>query len=217
MSVDGQSSKSGNTSKTKNNEKPRSVPDAAVRLYGEWRFTMSEIEKIVKELSDSYHVEKLAKKNKDELRKQFFETVTKEFSDDDLAEDLVVVDAEDEDEAMREAEKKYPTYTVEAVRPHPDATGKFEAIIRERPEYKSFSIAVDGEVWQRQTTIGSPVIDEARLREQDPDLYEEVTTLPTERVMKPLKEIDDISLARLQKYVSPGKITQKLPAPKEDS
>jgi hypothetical protein len=177
---------------------------------------MNNLEKIVKELSDSYHVEKMAKKSKDELRKTFFESVTKSFSEEELAEDLVVVDAEIEDEALREAESKYPTYNAEAAREHPEAKGKFEVIIRERPEYKSFSISVDGEIWQRQTVVGAPVVDEVRLQQEDPDLFEEVTTLPTERVMKPLKEIDDIALARLQKYVSPGKITQKLPAPKED-
>lgn len=178
---------------------------------------MSDIEGIVKDLADAYHLEKSSKKNKDNARKQFFEAITKEFSEDDLAEDLVVVDAETEEEAQRQAESKYPTYTVEAARKHPDAEGKFEVIIRERPEYKSFSISVDGEIWQRQIVIGSPVIDEARLMDEDPELYEQVTTVPTERVMKPLKDIDDVALARLQKYVSPGKVTQKLPAPKEDA
>lgn len=176
----------------------------------------TELEELVKELADSYHLEKSAKKTKDELRKQFFGSVTKGFNESDLAEDLVVVDAEDEETALKEAELKHPTYSAEAAREHPEAEGKFEVIIRERPEYKSFSISVNGEVWQRQTIVGAPVIDEVRLQQEDPELFEEVTTLPTERVMKPLKDIDDIALARLQRYVSPGKITQKLPAPKED-
>lgn len=174
------------------------------------------IEDIVKRLSDSYHTEKKAKKDKDEARNLFFEAITKNFTEDDLAEDLVVVDAETEEEALKQAESKYPTYTAEAAREHPEAEGKFEVIVRESPDYKSFSITVDGELWQRQIVVGSPVIDEERLRSEDPELYEQVTTLPTERVMKPLKDIDDVALARLQKFVSPGKITQKLPAPKED-
>lgn len=215
--VDGQSIKPVNIDKTKNNERPRSALDAVVRQCGEWRFTrMSEIETIVKELAEAYHLEKNAKKAKDETRKQFFESVTKELSEGELAEDIVIVDADDEEEAEIRAKAKYPTYSVEASRKHPDVEGKYEVIIRELPEYKSFSVSVDGEIWQRQIVIGSPVIDEIRLKEQDPELYEEVTALPTERVMKPLQEIDDVALARLQKYVTPGKVTQKLPAPKED-
>jgi hypothetical protein len=177
---------------------------------------MSDIKKTVKELSEFYHTEKKAKKQKDALRLKFFEEVTKALSEEDLAEDLVVVEASDETEAKERIKANYPAYKIEAVRKHPDLEGQWEGIIIENPKYKSFSVEVDGEIWQRQTTVGSPTVDSDRLAEEDPDLFEEVTFIPEpERQMKPLKDLDPVALARLQKYVVSGSVTLKLPAPKE--
>jgi hypothetical protein len=139
---------------------------------------MNDIKDIVAELSDTYHLEKTAKKAKDHLRKKFFEEITKNFSETDLAEDIAVVDAEKEEEAINLASAKYPQYTVQAAREHPDLPGKFEVIIREDPEFKSFSVTVGDETWQRQTSVGSSVIDDSRLQEEDPELYETVTYIP---------------------------------------
>jgi hypothetical protein len=176
---------------------------------------MSNIESIVEELSDSYHLEKASKKTKDKLRLQFFKEVTESFSEGDLAEDLAVVEASSEGQAKDLIEASYPAYDVVAVSEHPDLEGKWEGIIRENPEYKSFSIEVGEEIWQRQTVVGSPTVDDVRLALEDPELYELVTEVPTERVMKSLKDIDEVALARLQKFVKSGKVSVKLPAPKE--
>lgn len=177
---------------------------------------MSNIEKTVKELSESYYAEKEAKTKKDALRSKFFEEITESLAADDLAEDLVVVEASDEKEATERIKANYPAYNIEAVREHPDLEGQWEGIIIENPEYKSFSVEVGGEIWQRQTTVGAPTVDAERLAEEDPDLFETVTFVPEpERQMKPLKDLDPVALARLQKYVVSGKVTLKLPAPKK--
>lgn len=175
---------------------------------------MTKIDDIVAKLSKSYHAEKEAKKEKEQRRADFFQTITDQFSEDDLAEDLAVVEADSEEEAYAQAEANYPTYNVIAAREHPDLEGRWEVIIQENPEYKSFSITVEGEIWQRQTSVGAPMVDDEKLAAEDPELYELVTEVPTKRVMKPLKDLDDVSLARLQKYVVPGKVSLKLPAPK---
>lgn len=177
--------------------------------------TEETIKEIVEGLSVVYHAEKQAQKKKEEFRKSFFEAVTASFGDDDLAEDLVTVDAESGEEAIRLAAAKYPKYNIVDTRKHPDLEGKYEVIIEENPEFKSFAVEVGGEVWQRQSVVGSPTVDDEALQAEDPDLFEAVTFVPEpERQMRSLAELDDATLAKLERYIRRGKITLKLPAPK---
>lgn len=74
----------------------------------------------------------------------------------------------------------------------------------------------DGFVYTRQISKAAPSLDDERLREEDPELWEEITYIPEpERVLKPLEELSPEQLAKIGEYLVAGRVSVKLGAPKK--
>lgn len=109
---------------------------------------------------------------------------------------------------MKEAEKEKNHWKDEFFRMIDNEVGKDEAF--------EFVNATDGFVYTRQISKGAPSLDDERLREEDPELWEEITYVPEpERTLKPLDDLTPEQLARLGDYLVAGRQTVKLGAPKK--
>lgn len=140
--------------------------------------TEAKLKEVVSKLGTSYRGWKDNEKVKDEARKEFFGLATEALRETTLAEEVVELPAKSLESATDLFEKKYPGWIVEEVRVHPDKDGHFEAIISENPELMAYIFEHDGWRYKRQVTKGSVYVDDERLREEDPDLWEEVTEIP---------------------------------------
>lgn len=120
-----------------------------------------------------------------------------------------------EDQAIGLLEEYNPRFEVDALRPTDEG---WEAIMVLRPEFMAFTyVGRDlGMVFQRQIVPGSPVLDDARLANDEPDLYAKVTfELPWGgTIVRPLDALEPQTLALVQNYVHEGKPTVKLAAPR---
>jgi hypothetical protein len=173
-----------------------------------------EIDEIISELAIAHPAWKQYEERKDKLRKEFFEAVTEEETQRELAEKVVEVEAADEGKARLLFEKRYPAWDVGTIRPHPDKDGIFEAIIKENPEFTPYTYTHSGKVFQRQVRAGGVYVDDDMLKADDPDLWEEVTE--EVRVLRPLEGLPAHTLARLQAYIFEGKPKLTFPSPKEE-
>src|SRR4051812_39687622 len=108
-----------------------------------------DIPEIISELAIAYPAWKQYEGSKDKLRLEFFEAITEEEKTRELAEKVVEVEATDDTKARDLVEKRNPAWEVEAIRPHPDKEGTFEAIIRENPVLTPYTFEYEGKVYQR--------------------------------------------------------------------
>lgn len=136
-------------------------------------------------LGKSYLAWKANEAKKEANRKDFFALATEAMSETELAEDIVEVRAPDESKARDRVKQKYPAWIVEAVQEHPKREGWFEVIISENPELLPFVYEAGFKI-KRSVSKGSPFIDDERLREEDPELWEEVTVLPYKGLLEEL-------------------------------
>lgn len=172
------------------------------------------------DLGIHYEAWKKNEKAKDKDKAHFFALINQIISEYEPEEMLyeVVGRALPEDKAIARAEKYNPRYEVEVIRASEHG---YEAIMVERPEFRSFVFvnAEDGMLYQRQVVDGGQLLDDERLRDEDPDLYEEATfELPWgERIVRPFDSLGPIFLAAVQQYIYRGKPTVKLPAPRQAS
>lgn len=201
---------SAGQSKQKSNAKDLSAPDVGALANG--RLSLSEFDFLV-DLGRYDAQEKEAKKEKAGLKERFFELATEKLAKEPLAERYASLPASSEEEACDRFAQYYAGYTLDAIRPVEGQEGQWEAILIEDPALKSFSVEVAGRVYSRQIRSGSPLLDDERLQEDDPELYEAVTEL--KRVVKPLESLDDDTLAKLSNYIYVGRPTVALPAPKK--
>lgn len=167
-------------------------------------------------LGSQYRAWKAAEKRKDELKKDFFESVESTLSLETPAQTYEEIFASDDSLAAEKAEKKFPTFrvlsTLEA------GEGVYRVVLEERIEFRPFVHINkdDGYVYQRQVTNGSPILDDDRLKAEDPDLWERISILPVpERELKPWNQIDPEDIAKLSEYLYSGKPQVKLAAPRK--
>lgn len=154
--------------------------------------------------------EKKAKAEKAKLRTRFFDKATEQERQGSLGERYAVVPAQDEKQARERIARYYSGFTISAIR---ETDGDWEAILVEDPALVPFSIEVDGYIFERQIRSGSVMLDDERLKEEDPELYESITRQVT--VVKPLDDLDKETLAKLASYIYTGQPSVALPAPKE--
>lgn len=177
---------------------------------------VNDIETIVKELADAYGKSKKFTATKDVKRKEFFAAITEEMESRELAERVIEEPAMATDDTWADVEARvkmrYPTWTIEDYRSHPDKEEVWEIILKEDPELMPYSIEVDGKIWQRQIVSGSVYVDDERLKKEDPELWLEVSE--EVRVLRPLEDLEAHTLAKLQNYIFEGKPKITLPAPK---
>lgn len=179
--------------------------------------TPPSLNDLVDKLGQEYRAWKEAEGKKDELRKEFFKLVTEEVSDQ-LEEKYVTVTAILEEDVRDYVAKKYPRWEIIDLRPEGTIQDLWEVIIEENPEYKTYSY-VDhdhGYVYTKQVSSGSMYVDDERLQQKDPDLYEQVTYVPEpERKLRSLEELEPELLARLSEYLYEGRPKVSLAAPRK--
>lgn len=142
-------------------------------------------EEVIAELAPKYTTWKSSEKTKEKLRKEFLEAVTEFLKQGDLAEKVVTIEADDEDKARELAEKLYPLWTVDELRPTPEVDqGSFDAILVENPQFLPFTIEYDGKVWGRQIRSGSTFVDDERLMEEDPQFYWDISDYQGEPLIR---------------------------------
>jgi hypothetical protein len=177
------------------------------------------MQEVTTDLGVHYRAWKDNEKAKDKDKARFWSLITAEAStsfplDEALFE--VVGAGLTEQQARERAEKYNPRFAVDMIREVEDG---WEAIMVERPEFVPYTFVnvEDGMVYQRQVVPGGQLLDDDRMREEDPDLYEEVTfELPWgDRIVRPLDALDPRTLADVQGYIYRGKPSVKLPAPRK--
>lgn len=205
---------------------------------------MTDLADLTTKLGKAYKKWKDGEKEKDKLRKQFFDAVT-EAAAEDLDEKVIDVELAESDTIEAYVERQHPGWNLDEYRVNED--GATEAILVIDPAYKPFVYvnAADGMVYQRQVVSGGQVLDDERLRAEDPDLWIEITEIPNfsdivdialeilpegtrrgiekrvnqnwkgERVLRNLDDLNPEVQTRLQQYIHPGKPSVKLAAPKK--
>lgn len=137
-------------------------------------------EEIVADLAPAYKEWKGGEKSKNKLKEEFFEAITTKLANEELGEDIVLVEeAESEKDGQEWVEKRHPFHEVTDARKNPDGSG-FEYIIRERPEFMTFYVDYDGYTYGRQVASGSLLLDDEALKDDNEELWFEVTEFPNE-------------------------------------
>lgn len=173
------------------------------------------LNQITSELGKNYKSWKQAEKSKNKAKDQFFAAVTQELEQDTPAQIIQTIKAKSDYEARDVAAKKYPTYIVLTL-DEPEE-GIFKVTLEEDVTMRPFIYvnAEDGMVYQRQVVEGSSLLDDDRLREENPRLWEEITHIPNELVMKPLEDLSDSQLESLREFMYSGRPVVKLAAPRK--
>lgn len=205
----------------------------------------AKLDSLVLELGEVYFIRKEADDEQKRYRDEFFEAATEEASEGSLARLVVQVpqDVTSEDEARTYAEQYYPGYLANEVT-HKEGGG-WSVSIEENPTLTTFEYAVevDGGVKDakgkshpgyrivRTSRAGSVVLDDERLREKDPDLWEAITTIDNydliadmlyhanvdhedihplinsydfPRVLKPIEDLDPKDVEKIKPYMHEG-------------
>jgi len=175
---------------------------------------MSDLDLITKGLAGAYKEWKSGEKSKNKFRDDFFQAIEDEVSSSPMAEKIATIGAADEASARSLLSKQYPSWTVDEIR---ETDGVYQAILVENPQYVGFTYVNKdlGLAFQKQVSSGSVFVDDERLAEEDPELYEQVTYVPTERKLRDLESLPSELIAKLSEYIYEGKPTVKLAAPRK--
>lgn len=169
------------------------------------------LEEITSRLGRKYRAFKEAEKAKNEAKEAFFREATEVLSRETQAQILELIEAKDREEAKEVAHKQFPRYTLLDVKE--ESSGLYRILLEELPNMRSFSFENDGFIYQRQVTEGSLMIDDERLKEENPQLWEEIT-VPT-RELKPPETLTPEQIAEVRKFFYRGKPSVKLAAPRK--
>ncbi len=172
-----------------------------------------ELVEVTKQLGKNYLKAKAADKEKTACRAKFFELVNERENDEPT--ETIGVAADSEPEARAQALKYFPAHKVLTVRDNEDGTFLLEIQIDDPYRPFTFVNPEDGMVYARQARAGSLHLDEERLKEENPELYERVTYVPEERVLRDLDEIEDEDAAVLGDYLYSDKPTMVLASPRK--
>jgi len=150
------------------------------------------IEDIVSELGPIQRRLTEDEKSKKALRTEFFDAATQEINPTSLVQDLLEVEAEDQVEVEAYVVKHHPAFEIDEVRKHPEKEGFYEVIIIERPEFVPYSIDHDGWTYRRQINKGDVFVDDDRMRDEDENLWIQVTDWPYREALDALISGHDV-------------------------
>jgi hypothetical protein len=171
-----------------------------------------KIEEITKQFGEKHSAKDKAEKEMKKLRQQFFDLI--EIPEPELAQQTIY--AETDDPAQYVA-ILYPKWKIVSKWERKD--GEWKLIIQEDPTKKNhiFVNPLDKQVYTRTVVEGAPDVDLERMKEEDPELYERLTfePPPPPRELFPLSSMDDEEKAGLRKYLTPGKLTNRMEAPRK--
>lgn len=171
-----------------------------------------DFENVTTDLGISYRLAKEADKRKSESRSKFFELINEQENEEPT--EFVFVKASSELEAVFRINKYRPAHRVVNSR---EVDGGYEFELQIDSKYRTFTYVnpSDGMVYSRQARSGSLHIDEERLRDENPELYERVTYVPQEPVLRDLDEIEDEDAAELAEYMYSEAPTMRLAPPRK--
>lgn len=174
----------------------------------------ADMSQVTKKLGQSYRQWKESEKEKNRLRDEFFRVATEACQEETPAQVVEQVEAQDEEECLRSAQRRFPRHKVLDVREVSE--GQWNVILEENPELKEFSYVneEDGQVYQRIISEGAPSLDDEGLKEEQPGLWEAITQEVTRRELRPLEELTPEQQAALRPYLTMPKPQTRLGAPR---
>lgn len=185
---------------------PEPTPVVQSTLWEALAFTTTQ-------LGQSYAAWKEEEKNKEEDRKAFFKLAVEALLASETIElrtKVVEIKLTCDPYGIEIAEarviQKHPRFLIEGIQ----ATGAktYKAVLKENPEFTTFTYvnANDGNTYTRRVDDGSLRIDETRMAEERPDLYESVTieTWGGNKVMCPLDMMTPGMQQSISEFIFPG-------------
>lgn len=176
----------------------------------------SKIEEVTKQFGEKHAAKDKADKEMKKLRKQFFDLI--EVPEPELARQTIYVEAEDPEQYVATLYPKWRIVSYKTVAREADPP-EWKVIIQEDPDKKTYIFVnpLDKQVYQRTVAEGAPELDLERMKKEDPEFYERVTfePPPPPRELFPLASMDDEEKEGLKKYLTPGKLTNRMEAPRK--
>src|SRR5438105_636461 len=142
----------------------------------------------VTNLGKKYSEWKHAERAKNELRDEFFRQINDHLKDEVAPQLVVEFPTDDEEEALRQAQRQYVRYRIVATS---KVDQGYQVILEEDPECRPFTYInpADGKVYQRIVSEGSPSLDDEELKQEKPELWQAITREVTTRELKPLDQL----------------------------
>jgi len=165
-------------------------------------------------LGELYRQWKEAEKAKNQAKEKWFRAVTEELEQEIPAQVVERVEATDDEQALRVAQRRFVRYRVVDVARVSDT--EYDVVLEEDAALKPFTYVnkSDGNVYRRDVVEGSPTLDDEGVREELPELWNEITEEVTERRLKPLDQLTPEQAEALRPYIAMPKPQVKLGAPR---
>lgn len=172
--------------------------------------TPRTIQEVTAEFGITYDVSKLSETDLKAIKAEFYRLLDEEVAAEKLAhKNVSVPHSVDPDEWLA---KFYPGWRFV------DEEKKIgKVVIEEDPSFKkrTYVNKEDGRVYGRTIKEGNPQLDDERLREDDPELWERITHVQETRVLDDMDEISKGDFAKMKKYFVPGKLTVSMLTPRK--
>lgn len=171
-----------------------------------------DITEVTEDFGEIYSTSKEWEKLKKTAQEIFFKAATQERSKERLPRMSVVTL-----EGPKWIEDHYPGWRIIDSDDGMSVPGGTFYLLEEDPSLMEyvFTNPDDGMVYKRSRTEGGARLDDERLKEEDPDLFEEISewTEPTQ-VIRDKSTWTDEQAARIKPYLLPGKVGVKLEPPR---
>lgn len=178
-----------------------------------------DLKQITTDLGSTHKNSKELEKKLKDYRAKFFEAIDETIlSSETLAQQTVSIpEGWTSVEVVAYVKSFYPGWR--AIESDCNLEGGIDVLIEEDPSFKKFTYVNhdDGNVYRRNVSQAGPSLDDARLKAEDPKLWERITETKMQKVTV-LREIDSLpndDLAAMQEYFVPGPMTVKLDAPRK--
>jgi hypothetical protein len=153
---------------------------------------------------------------KAQARNEFLNAVTSVVEDEVQPYSSERVSARSEEECLRICSRMYRRHRVISVQETKDP-GEWDVLLEPDPALQPYSYVnrADGKVYSRIIAEGSPYLDDESLRDEKPDLWQQITVEETTRVLKPLEELPAEVLAELEPYITMPEPQVRMGAPRK--
>jgi hypothetical protein len=151
-----------------------------------------------------------AKLKREQKRAEFIASVDASVGPQDLERQVIYPD-KDPEAFVR---IHYPKWRILA---QEETIDGWRVLIEEDPAYKTAVIIdpVEGMVYQRSVSEGSPDFDQERMRSENPTLFKRVTTPVTTYEWKEWYDLTDADREAMLHYLLPPKLTVTTPKPRK--
>lgn len=175
---------------------------------------MEKIDEVTARLGAAHNQWKEGEKAKNKAKEEFFQLATDKLKEELQDQRIEKVEARDEEEALRIAQRRFHRHNIVDVRTD---GGIWEIVIEEDPNLKPFSHVnrEDGNVYARSISEGSPLLDDDAIREENPELWEKISHDVIRREMKSLEDLSDEEIVEIQPYLYQPRPTVRLNSPRK--